>query len=226
MSTYHSEPTEIFIDSLKDIDTIKTILVNVDENARELLLKLSVVSLVTKFQVFVESILSDFLYHLQHDKVRGSKLNDYIKINSVYIQLNKEDDVLKKLRTAHGEFTTLKEKVLKELKQFSYLYEDVIIDDSFCFNTKFPIGKTGSDDLCRLLAQFDGDNNPLGCDFDGITMDKGRLDELIGIRNSIVHQDKFSNCTEQKIDELVNTCKTVGIYIDEYVYRKTAAFFL
>lgn len=226
MSAFYSEPTNIFIDSLaKDMDIVKAILIDADENARELLLKLSVVGLVTKFQVFVESLLSDFLYHLQHDNVRSVKLNDYIKINSVYIQLNKEDDVLKKIRTAHGDFIALKDRVLKELKQFSYLYEDVIIDDSFCFNTKFPIGKTGSEDLCRLLVQFDGDNDPLSCDFDGITMDKGRLDELLGIRNSIVHQDKFGNCTEQKIDELVNTCKTVGMYIDEYVYRKTIAFF-
>ena len=226
MSTYHSEPTEIFINSLdKDSNIVKTLLVAADDNSRELLLKLSVVGLVTKFQVFVESLLSDFLYRLQHCNVRGDKLNDYIKINSVYIQLNKEDDALKKLRTAHGEFNTLKGKVANELKQLCYLYEDIIIDDSFRFNTKFPIGKTGSDNLCKLLMQFDGDNDPLNHDLDGINMDRGRLDELIGIRNSIVHQDKFGNCTEQKIDELFNTCKTVGVYIDEYVYRKTDLYF-
>lgn len=226
MSAYHFEPTETFINTLvKDNDTVKTLLVDADENGRDLLLKLSVVGLVTKFQVFIENILSDFLYRLRHSNVRGGKLNDYIKMNSLYIQLNKEDDVLKKLRTAHGDFIALKGRVSDEIKRFGYLYENVLIDDSFCFNTKFPIGKTGSDDLCRLLAQFDGDNDPLSHELSGKSMDKGRLDELIGIRNSIVHKDKFGDCSEHKIDELVNTCKTVGIYVDEYVYLKTVEFF-
>lgn len=220
---YHFDETETFIKSIDDIKLIVPLIDNGDKPISITLLKLSIVGLVTKFQVYIENILAGFLYKLQHNNIKSSKLNSYIKLNSIFIQLNKENDDLKKFRTYHDNLLDMEDKIIDELKKFSYLNNDTIIDDSFCFNIKFPIGKTGTKELSKLLKQFDGDDNPLSHDFSGISIDKNKIDSMLGIRNSIVHQDIY-NGTKQDLEEMIKTCSDIGKYIDEYIFQKTGSY--
>lgn len=222
---YHFDETETFIKSLDDIKSVVSLIEDSDKRVNSTLLKLSVVGLVTKFQVYIENVLESFLYKLQHGNIKSSKLNSYIKLNSIFIQLNKENDDLKKFRTYYDNLLDMEDKIIDELKKFGYLHNDIIIDDSFSFNIKFPIGKTGTKELSKLLKQFDGDDNPLAHDFSGINIDKNKIDSMLGIRNSIVHQDIY-NGTKQDIEDMIQTCFDIGKYIDEYIYQKTKSYLL
>ncbi len=220
---YHYEATKDFFANLGDIDEIKSVLHAQSEKLTSILLKMSVVSIVTKFQVFVQSILKEFKYRLQHEDVHGNDLCDYIKMNSVYLRIAADDDDLKKLRIRKSGFNELFPATVNELKSFTYLYSNSLIDDSFCFNTKFPLGKTGTDELHALLKQLDGDDDPFSHNFDGLQMDKNAVDSMLGIRHAVVHKDKF-NGTENTIDVMLETCRTAGAYIDEYIYRKSSSY--
>lgn len=82
---YHYEATSDFENSISEIDTLLELATS-DDNNRVLFLKLSIVSAVTKFQVFVEKILEEFRYELNNKPSR--KLSTYIKMNSLRLSLN------------------------------------------------------------------------------------------------------------------------------------------
>ena len=60
---YHYEATSEFIQSISEVEKLTT-LASSDEENRTMFLKLAVVSLVTKFQVFVEKALEEFRYSI------------------------------------------------------------------------------------------------------------------------------------------------------------------
>ena len=59
--SFHYDATSDFHTSIAEVETLLT-LASSDDTNRTLFLKLSIVSLVTKFQVFVEKILEDILH--------------------------------------------------------------------------------------------------------------------------------------------------------------------
>ena len=82
----HYDATSDFHSAIAEVETLLT-LASSDDNNRTLFLKLSMVSIVTKFQVFVEKILEEFRYQL-NDKPSG-KLPTHLKMNSLRIGLEK-----------------------------------------------------------------------------------------------------------------------------------------
>ena len=105
--SFHYDATSDFHTSIAEVETLLT-LSSTDDTNRTMFLKLSMVSLVTKFQVFVEKILEEFRYQL-NDKPSG-KLPLYLKMNSLRIGLEK-DNVLIGL-SKHNNFTEKKKKPL------------------------------------------------------------------------------------------------------------------
>ena len=83
---FHYEATSDFHISVAEVETLLT-LASSDDTNRTMFLKLSMVSLVTKFQVFVEKILAEFRFQL-NDKPSG-KLPVHLKMNSIRIGLEK-----------------------------------------------------------------------------------------------------------------------------------------
>ena len=57
---YHYEATSEFMQSVSEVEKL-TILASSNDENRTLFLKLAVVSLVTKFQVFVEKALNEYI---------------------------------------------------------------------------------------------------------------------------------------------------------------------
>lgn len=207
------EATSEFHASIAEVETLLT-LASQDDDNRTLFLKLSVVSLVTKFQVFVEKILEDFRYKL-NDKPSG-KLPTHMKMNSLRIGLTK-NNVLMGL-DKHKNYTEEKKaNVVRYLKSISYILDDnVKINDDLCFNTKFPLGKTGHKELVDLMSQIDGNKEP----FEGFGKEKfEKLDSVLMTRHAIIHQDRFSG-TEQTVKENLDFMKELVIYIDGYLNAK------
>ena len=117
---YHYEATSDFENSISEVDTLLELATS-DDNNRVLFLKLSIVSAVTKFQVFVEKILEEFRYELNNKPSR--KLSTYIKMNSLRLSLN-DSNVLIGL-TKHKHFTEEKKnKIVQYIQSISYLSDD------------------------------------------------------------------------------------------------------
>ena len=208
--SFHYDATSDFHTSIAEVETLLT-LSSTDDTNRTMFLKLSMVSLVTKFQVFVEKILEEFRYQL-NDKPSG-KLPLYLKMNSLRIGLEK-DNVLIGL-SKHNNFTEKKKNnIVKYLNSISYISDDTVtINGDFLFNTKFPLGKTGRQELVNLLVQIDGNTDP----FNEFGIEKfEKLDSVLQMRHAIIHQDRFSG-TEQTVKENLDFLKELAEYIDEYL---------
>ena len=208
--SFHYDATSDFHTSIAEVETLLT-LSSFDDTNRTMFLKLSMVSLVTKFQVFVEKILEEFRYQL-NDKPSG-KLPLYLKMNSLRIGLEK-DNVLIGL-SKHNNFTEKKKNnIVKYLNSISYISDDTVtINGDFLFNTKFPLGKTGRQELVNLLVQIDGNTDPFN-EFGSEKFEK--LDSVLQMRHAIIHQDRFSG-TEQTVKENLDFLKELAEYIDEYL---------
>lgn len=210
---YRYEATLDFESSISEADTLLE-LANSDDNNRVLFLKLAIISAVTKFQVFVEKILDEFRYEL-NDKP-SQNLSTYMKLNSLRISLSEGNSLIG--LTKHNHFTEEKKnKIVRYLQSISYISDDnCLINDDFRFTTKFPLGRTGKNELINLLKQIDGDENPFA-KFGNERFDN--LDSILQTRHNIIHQDRF-NGTETTVRESVDFLKDLVVYIDEYLSSK------
>lgn len=102
------------------------------------------------------------------------------------------------------------------MRSISYVSDDNCqIDSNFKFSTKFPLGKTGKNELINLLKQIDGSKNP----FEGFGNERlDILDSVLQTRHVIVHQDRF-NDSEKSVKEKVDFLKELVVYIDEYLSK-------
>ena len=137
-------------------------------------------------------------------------------MNSLRIGLEK-DNVLIGL-SKHNNFTEKKKNnIVKYLNSISYISDDTVtINRDFLFNTKFPLGKTGRQELVELLVQIDGNADPFN-EFGSEKFEK--LDSVLQMRHAIIHQDRFSG-TEQTVKENLDFLKELAVYIDEYLDTK------
>ena len=214
--SFHYDATSDFHTSIAEVETLLTLASSEDTN-RTLFIKLSIDSLVTKFQVFVEKILEEFRYQL-NDKPSG-KLPTHLKMNSLRIGLEK-NHALTGL-DKHREYTEEKKaNIVRYLNSISYISDDsVIINEDLNFNTKYPLGKTGRKELVDLIFQIDGNREPFD-DFGNEKFEK--LDSILLTRHAIIHQDRF-NGTDQTVRESLDFLKELADYIDGYLESKIAS---
>jgi len=181
-----------------------------NDSNRLLFLKLSIVLMVSKFQVFVENVLAEFLYRIRTSELDYNCLPIHSRINS--LKLNMDDkDVLIQLKNPEkydqNLLVTL-EKFFKELIKHCN-HKDTILDE-FLFNNRFPLGKTGTNELVGLFKQFEGkdifENN----------IDMSKMDSLLNIRHNIIHQDANPSLTENMSIEYLDYLKVVSKFIDAY----------
>lgn len=212
--SYNYEATSYFHKELDDLESfIKSDVTN--EKYHSLIIKVSIVLLVTNFQVFIENTLSEFREKL--NEIPSRKLSTYIKMNSLRISLFDEENPLMGLNK-HKNFTDDKlNNVIECLNNFGFITnENHIIGNEFKFNTKFPLGKTGKTELINLVKQIDGEDEP----FKNFGNDKfNKLDSLLQMRHSIVHHDRF-NGTETTVTEYLNFLRELVNYIDNFLYEK------
>lgn len=210
---YHYEATSDFIISISEVDKLTTLAASDEEN-RTLFLKLAVVSLVTKFQVFVEKVMGEFRHSLNGTK--SSNLPLYMKMNAVRLSVLDGNPLLS--MQSQKVFTEKKrDRLVEYLDSISFISDDdAEINDTFFFKTKFPLGKTGKGEIVELLSQIDGSQNP----FENFSADDfNKLDSVLQTRHLIIHQDRFQG-TETTVAENVTFLKNLVEYIDDYLYSK------
>ncbi len=88
------------------------------------------------------------------------------------------------------------------------------INESFALRVKFPLGKTGKDELISLFSQIEGKNI-----FNDTDIDINEIDGLLQKRHLIVHQDISPGLTEGDILKYQNYLKNVAKFIDNFITK-------
>ena len=179
---------------------------------RELFLKLAAISLVTKFQVFVENLMQEFSEKLKG--VPSKKLPIHMRINSILLRNEKSPlDLIKKKPIPYGpnEFNEIK----KFINDINRLHKGYKIDDSFNIKLTFPLGKTGQEELIHLFQQIKGEKEPFK-NFDTESMKFNQLNSHLYRRHNAVHHDSFFG-TERDLRDGVNFFRNLATYMDDYL---------
>jgi len=217
MSLKHGS-SEAFYLSLQDVDTLVDFAKKQDhegnEDNRILFLKLAIVTIVTKFQVFVESILSEFMFNIKTSNIKYNKVPIYMRLNSLKMQCQ-DYGLIKKLDNPEAYKKPLYKKVENYLAKLKKHYSSKSLGKEFSLKTKFPLGKTGKNDLIKLFMQFEGKNI-----FQNKKIDIDKIDSLFLKRHLIIHQDRSDLLTEHDVLSDQHYLKILAKHIDRYLEKK------
>lgn len=213
------DASNVFSSSLENIDTLicyaKEEDKNNNENNRKLFLKLSIVLMITKFQVFIETILEEFLFKIRHSEFCYDKLSSFARLNSlkIYIDKNHLNNNLNNPSKYNDKLLETITRNIHSMKKHCDCSESIL--EEFEINTKFPLGKTGTTELIDLFKQLDGRNI-----FEN-KIDLKTLDSLLNLRHNIIHQDATPALTETVVTEhqlyVKQVCQTIDEYLNGYL---------
>lgn len=211
--SYSFEATRDFFISLKEISILYGLAIKGDEN-RMLFLKLSVVTLVTKFQVYVEKVLKEVLFRIIKQRKPNRALPSHIRLNSIRL-FSIENNLPKKLENQDDYGATKQLEVNRHVNVLLMHCDDSApICDEYRLSTKFPLGKTGANELLDLFKQFEGNKNIFLTS--GVDIEK--LNAILNIRHNIIHQDANpAPLTEVKIKEDIKYFRDLVLCVDQYL---------
>lgn len=214
---FHFDATEDFLKRQSEINVLLEMAKEKDAETKDLFLKLSVVSLVTKFQVYIEGLLKEFEYILRHSNIKYRNLPLYMRLNSIKIDIEKSplNSLLK-----HNKFNeSTQQKIAEYIYSIDHIVdEEKIVDENLKIKTSFPLGRTGKEELLDLFKQIEGNDNIFIDDNEIEIIDLNQLDSLLLTRHLIIHQDRFSQ-TENKIEEYNEYIKEVVLYCNNYLSK-------
>ena len=192
------------------------------EEKKDTFLKLAVVSLVTKFQVYIESILKEFLYEIKRNQIPYSRLSVYMQLNSVKMEVG--NNALINLSKHNKLNEETKQKVRQYILNIHYIVDgERVVDDNLKIKTSFPLGRTGKKELLDLFKQIEGKKNIFADDCGNEEIDLNQLDSLLLTRHLIIHQDRFQQ-TDTKIKEYEQYIVSVVFYCDHYLNQCLNSF--
>lgn len=219
---FHFDATEDFLKRQNEISILLKTAKEKDGENQELFLKLAVVSLVTKFQVYIESLLKEFEYKLRYSNIKYKCLPLYMRLNSIKIDIEKSalNNLLK-----HNKFNEdTQQKIVQYICSIDHIVdEEKIVNDNLKMKSSFPLGRTGKEELLDLFKQVEGKDN-IFIDENGVeVIDLNQLDSLLLTRHLIIHQDRFSQ-TENRVEEYNVYIKQVVLYCDGYLSKSLEKF--
>lgn len=183
-----------------------------NEENRMLFLKLAVVSAVTKFQVFIESILKEYHYELKDNQKQYNQVSTHLRLNA--IRLFTSDKIIHKSLENPETYTVEKLNEIRQVSQrtLAFCTDNEIINEDLKFETKFPLGKTGVGELSKLFRQVNGEDI-----FANPPFDINKLNEILGRRHAIIHEDSNPQLTEDAVEKYRDYLLTVITYVDDYL---------
>lgn len=185
-----------------------------NQDNRNLFLKLSVVTLVTRFQVYVENVLKEFDYKIKQTQKLNRDIPLHYRLNSL-----KLETMERPIHVQLANPTEYNQAKYTEVNSFISLLSDWCNDNNpihpdLKFETKFPLGATGLRELKKLFKQVDGNDI-----FARARFDIEKLNEILRRRHDIIHEDKNQQITEQTVDNYKKFMERVVKHIDRYLNR-------
>lgn len=215
--SFHFESTEDFLESVKSIDTLIDFAKEQGEANKEtnriLFLKLSIVSMVTKFQVYIEKVLEEFLFRLRQSKLKHLDLPICVRLNSLRL-MAADYELNEKLRNI-GQYNRAKLEEVREniLSMHNLCIDSMDIAPKFRLDCNFPLGKAGLTELTKLFKQIEGKDI---LESGGIDPDK--LNSILNLRHNIVHQDANPQLTESMVAEYKEFINSIAKVVDKYLF--------
>lgn len=211
------ESSRDFYLSLEAVDTLISFAESEDskgnQDNRNLFLKLSVVSMVTRFQVFIEAIMEEFAFKLKNTDITFDRLPVHLKLNS--IRMLSENFVICKKLTNQATYNEGKIETIKNhISEISSHFSKNEINDNLLMKVKFPLGKTGKNELISLFSQIEGKNI-----FEDADFDINEFDGLLQKRHLIVHQDISPGLTEGDVLSYQHYLKKICKFIDNVMNK-------
>lgn len=211
------ESSQDFYLSLESVDTLISFAESEDrkgnQDNRSLFLKLSVVSMVTRFQVFIEAILEEFVFKVKNSNTTYEKLPIHLRLNS--IRLLSENFIICKRLTNKLAYNEQKMTTIKtHISEIDCHFSNHKVNDNLFMKVKFPLGKTGKNELIDLFSQIEGKNI-----FEDANFDINEIDGLLQKRHLIIHQDIYPGITEGDILKYQHYLKNIAKYIDSFMRK-------
>jgi len=181
------------------------------DNTRKLFLKLSIVLIVTRLQVFVEGVLKEFGQYLFDCSLNYSNLSVFAKLTSMRILLS-ELSLDKKLQNPESYNEARYMEIKGALDHLQSHFESEVKGRNLNFKGLFPLGKTGSGELIELFKQFEGINI-----FDNTEIDIEVLNSLLLTRHLIIHHDISKELTEKVVCDYREYIEKLSDFIENYL---------
>ena len=177
-------------------------------------MKLGVVLLVTRFQVYVERILEEFDFELKKSNKLNSELPLHLRLYSIKIHSEKKAiyNELKDPTAYNGEKLNSIKGIVNILNNFCD--DTLTIHQDLKIETKFPLGKQGLNELKNLFKQIEGKDI-----FENASFDINKLNEILNRRHNIIHEDANDQLTELKVKEYKDFIALVVKHIDKYLKK-------
>jgi hypothetical protein len=216
--SYRFTATNDYINSEKKIKTLIKFATTEGEKGnddnRVLFLKLGVVLLVTRFQVYVERVLEEFNYELKQANKLNSELPLHLRLYSIKIHSEK-----KAIHTELKDPTSFNSNKLQTVKSMvdllnNFCDDTITIHPELKIETKFPMGKQGLNELKHLFKQIEGKDI-----FETAKFDINTLNEILNRRHNIIHEDSNDQLTEIKVGEYKTFTARVVKHIDKYLKK-------
>ena len=143
-----------------------------------------------------------------------NKFPSYFKLTS--LRINIEQQNIGKCLSNHESYDDEKYELLKsKIAILNNHFEDVVSHEEFIIRTKYPLGKTGSNELVDLFKQIEGINI-----FEE-SIDLGKLDGILTKRHLIIHQDIDPQLTIGDIEGyksyLIHLSNVVERYLESFL---------
>jgi hypothetical protein len=185
-----------------------------NDNNRNLFLKLGVVLLVTRFQVYIENVLEEFNYKIKNSNQANNLLPIHLRLTAIKI-LSESKSIQKELENP----TTYNIAKLQRIQTLSTSLHNFCVDENminadFIIDTNFPLGKQGLGEVKALFKQIDGKDI-----FENVKFDINKLNEILNRRHNIIHEDANMQLTEVKLREYRDFLSKVVRHIDRYLGR-------
>lgn len=215
---YNFTATVDYFTSQKNITTLVRFAREQDKKGnqdnRNLFLKLSVVTLVTRFQVYVESVLKEFDFKIKQTNKANRDVPLHFRLNSIKIETSKRP-IHERLENP-SEYTTAKFTEINNLITLlnNWCDDNNIIHPDLKLETKYPLGAQGLNELKKLFKQIDGKDI-----FATARFDIEKLNEILRRRHDIIHEDKNQQLTEVSVTKYKKYMGTVVKYIDRYLNK-------
>jgi len=215
---YKFTATTDYISSEQKIKTLISFAVKEEKKGnddnRVLFLKLGVVLLVTRFQVYVERVLDEFNYELKNTNKLNSQLPLHLRLYSIKLHSER-----KAIQSELKDPTTFNPTKLQSVKSMVSLLSEfcddaIAIHPELKIDTKFPLGKQGLNELKGLFKQIEGKDI-----FETAKFDINKLNEILNRRHNIIHEDANDQLTEIKVKEYKVFIAVVVKYIDKYLAK-------
>lgn len=185
-----------------------------NESNRNLFLKLGVVLLVTRFQVYVESVLEEFNYEIKQSNKQFSLLPVHLRLNAIRIHTEAKS-IQRELQDPSTYSADKFQRIQAIISTLNYWCNDLnTIHQEFKIDSQFPLGKQGLGEVKGLFKQIEGKDI-----FANVKFDINKLNEILHRRHNIIHEDANMQLTEVKLKEYKDFITKVVRHIDKYLKR-------